>query len=49
MKLKQDQEGGNPNDKSKEVHVAELHGRLQLLVNGLVDKINKKHESLMLS
>ena len=49
MKLQQDTVGGNPDEKPKEVQVQELHGKLQQLVTTLVDKINKKHESLMLS
>jgi hypothetical protein len=48
-KLQQEASGGNPDDKPKEVQVQELHGKLQQLVTTLVDKINKKHESLMLS
>ena len=47
--MKSEQEGGNPDEKPKEVQVQELHGKLQQLVTTLVDKINKKHESLMLS
>jgi hypothetical protein len=49
LSMKQEQEGGDPNAKTKEQHVAELHTKLQGLVNNLVDKINKKHEYLMIS
>lgn len=49
LKLKKDKEGGDPANKSKEQQIQDAHQKLQTLVANLVDKIQKKHESLMLS
>lgn len=47
--MKKDKEGGDLASKSKDQQIQDAHQKLQALVANLVDKIQKKHESLMLS
>ena len=47
-KLEADRFGLHP-DKPIQQEVQDKHAKLQVLVQNLVDKIQKKHESLMLS
>ena len=49
LQLKQNKEGGDPALKTKEQQIHDAQEKLKGLVATLVDKIQKKHESLILN